>query len=285
MASSRERQRALARAKLERQMARRAAEARRRRQIQAGIAAVVAVGLVIVGAVLLVKQFGGEDKASHKKTATNAPKTPGPCKFKKASAKELKANKNRKDVGMPKAGDETRSGTKLFTLKTNRGTIQVTLDAKKAPCNTESLAYLAGKKFFDGTSCHRLTTQGLYVLQCGDPSGTGSGGPTYTVNDENLPVGQTPAYPEGVVAMANSGPNTNSSQIFIVYKDSQLPPNYAIVGKVTTGLDVVKKVAKAGVKAGGQQPGDGKPKLPLKIETATVAAPGESEPSTEPSKS
>ena len=276
MASSRERQRALARAKLERQMARRAAEARRRRQIQAGIAAAVALGLVIFGAVLLVKQFTGDDKADKTKPATSASKKPAACTYKKASAKELKANKNRKDVGMPKAGDEARTGTKLFTLTTNRGTIKVELDAAKAPCNTESLSYLAGKKFFDNTSCHRLTTQGLYVLQCGDPSGTGAGGPTYTVNDENLPVGQTPAYPEGVVAMANGGPNTNSSQIFIVYKDSQLPPNYTIVGKVTSGLDVVKKVAKAGVTAGGQQPGDGKPKLSVKIETARVTDSGAS---------
>ncbi|MGH3648707.1 MAG: peptidylprolyl isomerase [Micromonosporaceae bacterium] len=292
MAANRDRQRALARAKLERQMARRAAEARRRRRIQAGIAAGVAVLLAIGGVVWLVQEFGGSDKSKDKSPAANASKTPAACEFKDIPKKEKKAAKDRKDVGVPKAGNEVREGVRKFTLKTNQGTIEITLDAAKAPCNTESLTYLAGKKFWDNTPCHRLTTQGLFVLQCGDPTGTGRGGPTYSTNDENLPIGQNPAYPKGAVAMANSGPGTNGSQFFIVYKDTQIDAAYTIVGSVTAGIDVVDKIAKAGVDGSGA---DGKPKKPVKITTATVGEPlpaadasptaKEPEPSTEPSKS
>ncbi|HEX6074984.1 MAG TPA: peptidylprolyl isomerase [Micromonosporaceae bacterium] len=292
MASSRDRQRALARAKLERQMARRAAAARRRRQIQAGIAAVVAVAVVIVGVVWLVRELSGDEKKP-KPAATNASKTPGPCQY-TDMPKDQKV-KERKDVGKPEAGVEARAGVRVLTLDTNRGKITIELDAEKAPCNTESLAYLTGKKFLDNTSCHRLTNQGLFVLQCGDPSGTGRGGPSYQVNDENLPIGQNPAYPQGVVAMANSGSNTNGSQFFIIYKDSQLDPNYTVVGHVLEGLDVVEKVAKAGHDGSlDQTAGGGKPKQPVTIKTATVTAPqpkggaapdGSASPATEPSQS
>ncbi|MQA24597.1 MAG: peptidylprolyl isomerase [Micromonosporaceae bacterium] len=285
MASSRDRQRALARAKLERQMARRAAAARRRRQIQAGIAGFVALGLVVLGAFWLVSELGGDEDGKKKNSAKpGATPSPGACEYKAMPKKE--ASKERKDVGTPEAGAEARSGVRVLTLDTNRGAIKIQLDAEKAPCNTESLAHLTGKKFLDGSPCHRLTTQGLSVLQCGDPSGTGRGGPTYTTNDENLPVKQKPAYPKGVVAMANSGPATNGSQFFIVYADSQLDPNYTIVGEVLEGMEVVEKIAKGGVK--GDNPGDGAPKLSVKIKTATVTEPqpkGDADPATEPSKS
>jgi peptidyl-prolyl cis-trans isomerase B (cyclophilin B) len=288
VASSRDRQRALARAKLERQMARRAAAARRRRQIQAGIATVLAVAVVIAGIVWLVRELGGDD-SKPRPAATSGPKTPGPCQY--ADVPKDQQVKERKDVGKPKAGVEARSGVRVLTLDTNQGRITMELDAEKAPCNTESLAYLAGKKFFDNSSCHRLTNQGLFVLQCGDPSGTGKGGPNYQVNDENLPIGQNPAYPKGVVAMANSGSNTNGSQFFIIYKDSQLDPNYTVVGRVIGGLDVVEKVAKAGHDGSlDQTAGGGKPKEKVTIKTATVTAPQpktspSASPATEPSQS
>jgi peptidyl-prolyl cis-trans isomerase B (cyclophilin B) len=104
------------------------------------------------------------------------------------------------------------------------------------------------------------------VLQCGDPSGTGSGGPGYTFNDENL-TGAT--YPKGTVAMANSGPNTNGSQFFLVFTDTQLSPNYTPFGRITSGLDVLEKVAKGGVNGTG---GDGAPKIPVQLKKVTVAA-------------
>jgi peptidyl-prolyl cis-trans isomerase B (cyclophilin B) len=130
-----------------------------------------------------------------------------------------------------------------------------------------SFRSLATAGFFNDTPCHRLVVQPQFgVLQCGDPSGTGSGGPGYTFNDENL-TGAT--YPKGTVAMANSGPNTNGSQFFLVYTDTQLGPNYTPFGRITSGLDVLQKVAKGGVNGTG---GDGAPKIPVQLQKVTVAA-------------
>ena len=133
---------------------------------------------------------------------------------------------------------------KKLTFNTNCGVIEVSLNPK-APLTITSLAALARGKYFDNTFCHRLTTEGLFVLQCGDPTFTGGGSPTGWSGyiDENLPKNVSNNYPEGIVAMANSGAKTNGSQIFFVYKNTQLPPNYTIWGKITKGLDIVKYVA------------------------------------------
>jgi peptidyl-prolyl cis-trans isomerase B (cyclophilin B) len=156
------------------------------------------------------------------------------------------------------------------------GKLTVEVETAKAPCTAASLTYLAGKKFYDGTPCHRLTTSGLYVLQCGDPSGSGAGGPAYEMGEENLPTNKRPAYPEGVIAMAKGNdPGTTSSQFFIVYKDTEIDPVYTVVGHVTQGLDIIKKVAEAGVGTPNdpQNPADGKPKTPVTITTLTMSAP------------
>jgi peptidyl-prolyl cis-trans isomerase B (cyclophilin B) len=150
------------------------------------------------------------------------------------------------------------------TIDTNCGTIVVRLDGKHAPHTVNSFAFLAGKHYFDNTPCHRLTTSGIYVLQCGDPTGTGSGGPGYTIPDENL---KGASYPAGTLAMANTGqPHSGGSQFFFCYDDTQLPPQYTPFGKVTQGLDVLKKIAAAG----SNPPGDGAPKQPVAITTFTV---------------
>ena len=141
--------------------------------------------------------------------------------------------------------------------------------ADKAPCTTNSFRHLAEAKYFDGTSCHRLTTNNIFVLQCGDPTGTGSGGPGYQFGEENVPADGEKNYPAGTVAMANAGSGTNGSQFFLVYKDTTLPPGYTIFGTITKGLDVVQKVADAGSDDSNGD-GDGKPKLPVTIETVTV---------------
>ncbi|MDQ1249230.1 MAG: peptidyl-prolyl cis-trans isomerase, partial [Actinomycetota bacterium] len=154
-----------------------------------------------------------------------------------------------------------------MTLNTNQGVIAIAMDPA-AKVTDASMAYLAAKGYFNNTPCHRLTTQGIYVLQCGDPTGTGTGDPGYEIPDENLPAGTPGNYPKGTVAMANAGPNTNGSQFFIVYQDTTLPPSYTIWGTVTQGLDVVEKVAAAGVAGGGT---DGPPALPVTIATATVS--------------
>lgn len=165
-------------------------------------------------------------------------------------------------VGLPPKTKAT--GHPVASIVTNRGTLTVALNASKAPCTVNSFEFLAAKHYFDKTPCHRLTTgSGLYVLQCGDPTGTGSGGPGYSFADENL-TGAT--YPAGTVAMANAGKNTNGSQFFIVYKNSQLPASYTPFGTVTAGLPVV-----TGVAAKGANPaGDGKPVEPVTIETFRV---------------
>jgi peptidyl-prolyl cis-trans isomerase B (cyclophilin B) len=150
---------------------------------------------------------------------------------------------------------------------TNCGTIIVSLDGKRAPHTVNSFAFLSGKGYFNDTPCHRLTTAGIYVLQCGDPTGTGRGGPGYTLPDENL-KGAT--YPAGTVAMANEdAPHTGGSQFFFVYADTHLPPTYTPFGRVTAGLSVLQRIAKAGTD-NSNGPGDGHPLQPVVIESFGV---------------
>jgi len=153
------------------------------------------------------------------------------------------------------------------TIKTNQGTIVATLDGAKAPHTVNSFKFLADHGYFDHSPCHRLVTQGIFVLQCGDPTGTGTGGPGYTIPDENL-TGAT--YPTGTLAMANTGqPHTGGSQFFFCYADTPLPPQYTPFGHVTSGLDVLKAIAAKG-EDDSNGPGDGKPKKPVIIESFTV---------------
>ena len=156
------------------------------------------------------------------------------------------------------------AATYTATLKTSCGDIGITLNAKAAPVTVNSFVFLAGQDYFDHTKCHRLTTGGLSVLQCGDPTGTGSGGPGYSFADENL-KGAT--YPAGTVAMANSGPNTNGSQFFLVYKDSQLPPSYTPFGTITAGMDILARIAADGTADGST---DGAPKDTVVINSVPV---------------
>lgn len=269
-------------------MARRAAAARKRRQRLAITGIVVAVLVVFGGGGAIAwAQLGGKKSAKPKSTAAA-----DACYTKAASS----GNTNLKDVGMPKGADAPKTGTASMTITTNVGTIDVALEPTKAPCNVYSYAYLASKKFFDNTTCHRLTLKasGLEVLQCGDPSGTGSGGPTYTVKDENLPTKAKVTYPAGTVAVANTGSaHTGSSQFFIVYGDSKLPASYSVIGHITKGLNVVKKVAAAGVKttaspsanASPSPASDGAPKMSVKIKTLRVTQNPSATPSADASAS
>ena len=159
--------------------------------------------------------------------------------------------------------------TYTATVVTNCGTIEIALDGKAAPHTVNSFAFLAGKHYFDNTPCHRLTTSGIFVLQCGDPTGSGSGGPGYTIPDENL---KHAAYPAGTVAMANTGqPHTGGSQFFLVYRNTRLPPQYTPFGRVTKGLDVLRAIARKGADS---PTGDGAPVQPVVIESFTVAKSG-----------
>ena len=269
---SNEQRRQAAKRKLERQLERRAEQAKRRRTITIG--ATIAVVVVVVAGVFYFTRTGGEPAAQPQ----NPGGTAGPCAY--ASSGEPAS----KPVDLPPDPNPTPAqGTENITVQTSQGAIPVTLDRAKAPCTAQSFDHLVKAGYFDGTDCHRLTTgEGLKVLQCGDPSGSGSGGPGYSIKDEP-PADLKPApapydqggsmvYPRGTLAMAKSSkPNSGGSQFFMVYQDSFLPPDYTVFGTIgEEGLAVLDKVGAAGVQPTNGE-GDGSPNLPVKIEKASAA--------------
>ena len=174
-----------------------------------------------------------------------------------------------KKVELPSGGDVAASGTVDYVLTLNDTPLKLTLDRDKAPCTVHSFESLAAQGYFDGTACHRLTTAGIFVLQCGDPSATGMGGPGYSFADE---LDGIDGYPAGTLAMANAGPNTNGSQFFIVYSDTQLPPDYTVFGTVdAAGVQAVSKLAAAGTDGSNGQAADGHPLQPAKIVSVKAA--------------
>lgn len=154
------------------------------------------------------------------------------------------------------------------TITTSAGEIAVTLDADATPCTVNSFTSLAEQGYFDDTQCHRLTGgSGLSVLQCGDPSATGSGGPGYSFGDE-LTGEET--YPAGTLAMANAGPDTNGSQFFMVYADSQLQPDYTVFGTIDeAGVAILEEVAAEG-SDNANGPGDGRPLTEVTISGVSI---------------
>jgi peptidyl-prolyl cis-trans isomerase B (cyclophilin B) len=184
-----------------------------------------------------------------------------------------------KPVTPPRSGKvPTDPATVGMSVTTDQGLLAVQLDNGQAPCTVNNFVSLAAKGYFNDTHCHRLTTgPTLFVMQCGDPKGDGSGGPGYQFADE-YPSNQYPpgdparsqpvVYPRGTLAMANAGPGTNGSQFFIVYKDSELPPDYTVFGKVDDeDLGVLDKIAAAGTVDGSP---DGKPKIDVVITSARL---------------
>jgi peptidyl-prolyl cis-trans isomerase B (cyclophilin B) len=163
--------------------------------------------------------------------ASAAPtKKPTPVICKPTTAKAHKV----KNIIPPEVKPPFKNRT--FTFTTNCGEIVIQANGKGAPITVTALAALANGGFYNKTLCHRLTTNIIYVLQCGDPTGTGKGKPNFSYRDENLPQAVQTNYPAGTVAMANSGANTNGSQFFIVYEDTSMDPDYTIWGRVTKGL-------------------------------------------------
>jgi peptidyl-prolyl cis-trans isomerase B (cyclophilin B) len=288
-----EQRRETAKRKLERQLERREQQARKRRMmaIIGGAVAVIVVIGAVVATVLMSKSDSGSSVASASTTsagetsATDAgPVTPPPangqlppftpsanlganCQYAPASAAS-------KQVNPPRGGKVPTDPAQVsVSMATNQGNIGLQLDNAKSPCTVNSFASLTQQGYFDNTVCHRLTTSpGLSVLQCGDPAGTGAGGPGYEFANE-YPTDQYPAgdpnaqqpvvYPRGTVAMANAGPGTNGSQFFLVYKDSQLPPQYTVFGKIDeTGLGTLDRIANSGVTGGAA---DGAPAAEVKV--------------------
>lgn len=280
MVTKDQRRRQLAREKFERQQQRRVQMRHKSRTRNSVTAAVLAVALIGGGAAWLAGAFdsdGKKDDAAAKQPTPSASapttpsaKAPDPC-AKPAAGKPGTAQwKTAPKMSIDKSASYT------FTLQTTCGAIPIALNAAKAPETANSFKFLADQGFFDHTKCHRLTTNGIYVLQCGDPTAQGNGGPGYTIADENLTsLGKKDAqgsvvYPAGTVAMANTGqPHTGGSQFFLVYKDSPLAPSYTPFGTISAaGLKVLTKIATAG-EATGQ--GDGAPNATVVINKATVA--------------
>ena len=271
--------RAAERRRLQRQARRRRERAARRKRATL-ITSIVGALVVVAVVVFVVVDTSGDSSTPAAKGSTSATATPTASATASASASATsaaaaypctwtKSGTAARKVDVPPTTTPTRSGTLAMTVKTTRGTMTFTLNRAEAPCAVESFLSLATQKYFDKTPCPRVTDSGsLYVLQCGDPTGTGSGGPGYTFNDE---LTGKEKYTAGVLAMANGGANTNGSQFFIVYKDSTLSPNYTIFGKVTKGLSVVDKVAKGG-NDGSNQAGGGHPKLSISLTTVREQA-------------
>jgi peptidyl-prolyl cis-trans isomerase B (cyclophilin B) len=248
--AGRDRERRLARQRYERRLTQRAAARARRRRRWSVLAAALGVAALVAGVAVFVTRL----------VANRRPDSVS-CTFRPAGPAA-------RDVGIPRRDAPKARASYVATIVTNRGDITAELSADEAPCTVWSFRYLAGRGFFDNTSCHRLTTRpGLFVLQCGDPTGTGRGGPGYAFADENLRAfgsGAPVTYPAGTLAMANSGPGTNGSQFFLVYRDSRLDPAYTPFGRVTSGLEVVRRVAAAGTAAGD------KPRAPVWISDLRV---------------
>ena len=235
----------------------------------------ILVVVVVVVVIAVTNDNGSKPAAAGSSSASASPsasafvssKTTGPCAYTSA---DMAQNPNLKNTRFPPDPTPTPAKTVVADFGTNRGTIEVTFDGKAAPCNVQSIAYLIGKKFYNNTPCPRAVDSGIFVVQCGDPSGTGAGGPSYTVKDENLAAAK---YTAGAVAMANGGPNTNGSQFFFITKDSSkgLQKNYTVIGHVTKGLDILEKVVNGG-NDGSNQAGGGKPKLSLGFTTVKIAS-------------
>ncbi|QMU80213.1 peptidylprolyl isomerase [Streptacidiphilus sp. PB12-B1b] len=235
----------------------------RRNALIAG-AAVVAAALV-AGGIWWGVGSGGKKSVSADKAAaspTASPSASPSFTVPKNSGKQWKT--------APAMTIDTKAKYDI-AIDTNRGAVSLQLNPAVAPVTVNSFVFLADQHYFDNVVCHRLTTTGIYVLQCGDPTGTGSGGPGYNFKDENLKAfgsGATVTYPAGTVAMANSGPNTNGSQFFLVYKDSPLPPSYTPFGTITGGMNVLDAIAAQGTDS--PSTGDGHPKESVIMQKVTA---------------
>ncbi|MCU0301587.1 MAG: peptidylprolyl isomerase [Candidatus Nanopelagicales bacterium] len=260
------RRKELAAAKYDRQMARRAERAtaaRRRRRIGWTVAALL--GVVGLGALFLLTRPPSDDTVASPDPAASTPATTDPSPAATADigcdpAPTPPAEPMQYDAAPAAALEDGADYT--LRLQTNCGDIEIATAAADAPQTVNAMLSLAQDGYFDDTICHRVTTENIFVLQCGDPTGTGSGGPGFQLPDENLPDDGEANYPKGTIAMANAGPGTAGSQFFVVYEDTTLPPSYTVWGEVTEGLDVVERVAGAGVAGGG---GDGPPAAAIGI--------------------
>ncbi|WNV89301.1 peptidylprolyl isomerase [Umezawaea sp. Da 62-37] len=284
-----EQRREQAKRKLERQLENRQKRAKRRRTT-ALVATVVTVVVVAGGIYFLATRDWSNGDATAATGDSSAaptpiqiptevkalPKRPTPladpvtCEYRPSAEPGSKEG-----IKAPEAAGISSTGTQAVTIKASIGELKLTLDKSLAPCTVNSFISLVTQKYYDGSSCHRIGTEGLQMLQCGDPTGTGSGGPGYAFDNETWPE---LTYGRGYLAMANAGldqttqKGTNGSQFFIVYGDAQLSPDYTVFGSLDeAGLKLVDDVARAGHDgAFDPSPGGGKPNKEVKFETVTV---------------
>ncbi|WP_278264204.1 peptidylprolyl isomerase [Nocardia sp. AG03] len=295
---SNEQRRAAAKRKLERQLARRAEQEKKRKRLMiAGSAlGVVVVAAAAVGVYFLTK--GGDEDATAAESSSAVPTTqfvntpldlPGPPP---AAAKPATVDCSypadteppAKPVTAPSVTSVATDGPEVkVSIDSTQGPIGLSLNSAQAPCTVNSLVSLAQQGYFDKTSCHRIVASpGFGILQCGDPTASGRGGPGYSFDNEyptdlfaptDPALNQPVNYQRGVVAMANAGTSpdgkgTNGSQFFLVFGDTQLPPNYTIFGTIDeAGLATLDKVAGGGVEGGAE---DGGPAIPISFNTVKV---------------
>ncbi|MBK1788098.1 peptidylprolyl isomerase [Prauserella cavernicola] len=283
MATNQQRREA-AKRKLERQLVRRAEQAKRRRIIGVG----VTVGVVVVVAglvVILSTQSGGDDAAGEQQPGESSQAAPSeeiniPTERVEPVARTQPlpnptscdypaSGEPAKPVDPPNGQDVSSEGTVKVNLQSTAGDIPLTLDRSLAPCAVNSFVSLSEQGYYTDSACHRIGTTGLQMLQCGDPTGNGSGGPGYSFADETYPELK---YGRGVLAMANSGPDTNGSQFFMVFGDAPLTPDYTVFGTIDdAGLKVIDEVARGGHDgAFDPSPGGGKPNTEVKFTGVTV---------------
>ncbi|OAA28687.1 peptidyl-prolyl cis-trans isomerase B (cyclophilin B) [Frankia sp. EI5c] len=274
MSSTKERRaRELAAARLARQEQRRREAYQRKRRRLSVIAAVAVVAIVgsLIAAVLLSGDSDNNDVADlAAPSAAPAGQTSkvGDCVYTATGEAPSRA------VNLPAAAPTVNTNPATMVITTDQGTITAALDADKAPCTVNALRTLAEAGFYTDTSCHRQTggaDAGISVLQCGDPSATGSGGPAFGYANENT---EGVNYNRGVLAMAHSSqPDSNGSQFFINYADpteagaAALAGNYTVFGHITEGLDVLDKLTSPGVEGGGS---DGAPASRAQIRSVEI---------------
>jgi len=279
VASKKQRQRDLARARYERRMARRTQHDTAVRKWTISVVAAIAVLGAGTGGFFIFHGTSPSQPAASPKPTASASVTPTPSVTPSASSSAAAVTEPAhqcaytasgvaaRKVGFPPVKPDFKASYQA-TIHTNRGDITIKLLNGKATCTVNSFVYLAAKNYFSKTNCHRLVTAGIFVLQCGDPTGTGSGGPGYKFADENLSGAK---YTAGTVAMANAGPGTNGSQFFLVYQNSLgLPASYTPFGTIESGLNIIQKVAKAGSDNSNGRSGDGHPKEKVEIASVTI---------------
>jgi peptidyl-prolyl cis-trans isomerase B (cyclophilin B) len=296
LAGSRERERRRARERFEQQRSARLERQRKNRK-RAGIGLAVLCVLGLIAGVTTVLVSGSGTATAAKKPAAKVSATASPTATASASPAAVTEPAQHCSYTSASAGSVVKSSLPTASpdykaaytasINTNLGPIKIDLANSKATCTVNSFVHLASDNFWNNSQCHRMSnSDGLFMLQCGDPTAKasqklscssttlGTGGPGYEFASENLPTAGSSGsvtYKAGTVAMANSGGATNGSQFFLVFKDTTLGPDYTPFGTITSGLDILQNVAKAGTSCTFAGAGGGVPKDKVVIDSVSIS--------------